>query len=250
VQLISDATNRKTRHANTQLLLGVAIVRELARVKSSAARTATFFPTPARFRAWLTTHHAKQTELWVGFYKRESGKPSITWPQSVDEALCFGWIDGLRQSIDATSYRIRFTPRKPTSTWSAINIKRMSALLAENRVASAGQRAFAERNDAKSKTYAYENKDLELPPAYESRLRKNKKASKYFDEQAPSYRKAARRWIMSAKQEATRESRLNTLIECSAKQSFIPPFQWSMNAPNRKRSITAGRAPRKTTASR
>jgi uncharacterized protein YdeI (YjbR/CyaY-like superfamily) len=204
-------------------------------------RTGTFFATPDNFRAWLKANHVMELELWVGFYKRESKRPSITWPESVDEALCFGWIDGLRQNIDAISYRIRFTPRKPTSTWSAINIKRIAELAKEGRLQAAGKKAFAARKDEKSKTYTYENKDVILPAEYEARLRKNKKALKYFDAQAPSYRKGARRWIMSAKQQATRESRLQTLIDSSAAQDFIPPFKWSMRAPGRVASVEGKR---------
>jgi uncharacterized protein YdeI (YjbR/CyaY-like superfamily) len=172
-----------------------------------AKRDATYFATPEKFRAWLKSNHAKHRELWVGFYKRDSGKPSITWPESVDEALCFGWIDGLRQSIDGVSYRIRFTPRKATSVWSAINIGRMQVLIKADRVQDAGHRAFAARKTERS-TYSHENADIVLPTEYEARLRKNKAAAKYFDAQAPSYRKAARRWVMTAKQAATRESRL------------------------------------------
>jgi len=205
----------------------------------TAARTGTFFSTPKKFRAWLKAHHAKKAELWVGFYKRESKKPSITWPESVDEALCFGWIDGVRQNIDAVSYRIRFTPRKPTSTWSAINIKRVAALTREGRVSEAGKRAFAARKAKRSRIYSHENDDVNLLPEYETRLRKNQAASDYFDAQIPSYRKGARRWVMGAKQEVTRVKRLQELIKSSAARDFIPPFRWSMQAPGRLTVVRA-----------
>ena len=198
--------------------------------RSANKREATFFANAAAFREWLQTNHGKHTELWVGLHKKESNLSSITWPESVDEALCFGWIDGLRQRIDAVSYRIRFTPRKATSTWSAINIKRMAVLMKDGRVHDAGKKAFAARKVKRSRIYSYENADVALPVEYESRLRKHKVAAKYFDAQAPSYRKAARRWIMSAKQAATRQSRLATLIESSAAKQFIPPFKWSLHA--------------------
>jgi uncharacterized protein YdeI (YjbR/CyaY-like superfamily) len=209
-------------------------VPEKSPVKSRVQRAATYFASPAKFRAWLKANHTKQTEFWVGFYKRESKLPSITWPESVAEALCFGWIDGLRQNVNAVSYRIRFTPRKPTSNWSAINIKRVAVLIAEGRMQDAGNKAFAERKAERSRIYAYENDDLALPPEYEKQLQKNKAAKKYFDSQSPSYRKGARRWILSAKQEVTRDARLAMLIECSAAKDFIPPYRWSMSAPSRK----------------
>jgi uncharacterized protein YdeI (YjbR/CyaY-like superfamily) len=216
-------------------------------VPGSAGRAGMFFSRPEKFRAWLATHHEKKTELWVGFYKRESGQPSITWPESVDEALCFGWIDGLRQSIDALSYRIRFTRRKPASNWSAINIERVGVLTKEGRMSAAGRKAFEARKDARSKVYSHENKDVELSAEYEKQLRKNKPASKYFAEQAPSYRKAARRWVMGAKQEKTRDTRMTALIEYSARREFIPPFRWSMQAPNRPAKAKPAKAkPAKT----
>ena len=201
-------------------------------------RAATYFVSPAKFRTWLKSNHAKHTELWVGFYKRESNKPSITWPESVDEALCFGWIDGLRQNVDTVSYRIRFTPRKASSIWSAINIQKVNVLTAAGRMQAAGTKAFAARKAERSLIYSYENADVTLPPDYELRLRQNKAASKYFDAQSPSYRKVARHWVLRAKQAATRDARLATLIECSAAEDFIPLLKWSVNAPSRKAAAT------------
>jgi len=176
----------------------------------------TFFTTPADFRKWLAKHHAKETELWVGFYKKDSGKPSLTWPESVDEALSYGWIDGVRKRVDDTSYKIRFTPRRPRSIWSAVNIKRVAELSQEGRMSAAGQKAFAARQENRSGIYAYEQRQPELPEIYAKELRKNKPAAKFFESQPPSYRKVAMWWIVSAKQEETRLKRLRELIDESS----------------------------------
>lgn len=182
-----------------------------------------FFATPEAFRAWLDAHHERETECLVGFYKRGSGKPSITWPQSVDEALSFGWIDGKRQSIDEISYTIRFTPRKPRSNWSAINVKRMAVLIAQGRVRPMGLAAFEKRSAERTGIYAYENrKSATLDPEAEREFRRNKKAWAYFEAEAPSYRRLATWWVVSAKREATRRSRLATLIDDSAQGRRIP----------------------------
>jgi len=176
-----------------------------------------FFATPEEFRAWLHENHARAAELWVGFHKVGSGKPSITWPQSVDEALCVGWIDGVRKRLDDDSYVIRFTPRKPDSTWSAVNIRRMGELQAEGRVLPAGLAAFERRRDDRSAIYSYEQrKAAELPPEYEERFRADAAAWEYFQSQPPWYRRTATYWIISAKKEETREKRLATLIDDSA----------------------------------
>lgn len=183
-----------------------------------------FFKTPADFRRWLQTHHAKSDELWVGFHKKASGKPSLTWPESVDEALCFGWIDGLRKTVDDTSYRIRFTPRRPGSIWSAVNIRRAKALNAEGRMASAGLAAFQQRDEARSVQYSYEREVARLSPAYQRKLRANNAAAAYFRAQPPWYRKAATWWIVSAKKEETRLRRLQILIDHSAAGRPVPPL--------------------------
>lgn len=175
----------------------------------------TFFKTPADFRKWLDKHHADTSELWVGFHKKDSGKPSITWPESVDEALSYGWIDGIRKRVDETSYKIRFTPRRARSVWSSINIKRVAELTKEGRMKPAGEKAFASRLENKSRIYAYEQLEPELPEQYEAQLRKNKAAAKFFESQPPSYRKIIVWWIVSAKQEETRQKRLGKLIEAS-----------------------------------
>ncbi len=176
-----------------------------------------FFATPAEFREWLEENHARKVEIAVGFYKRNSGKPSMTWPESVEAALCYGWIDGVRHSIDTFRYRIRFTPRKPTSTWSAINVKRVGELTKLGMMRPAGIKAFEARKGDRTGIYAYEQrKHAKLPAAYEKQFRANKKAWKFFQSQPPWYRRTATYRVISAKQETTREKRLDELIRDSA----------------------------------
>jgi len=186
--------------------------------------TPTFFPTPADFRSWLEKHHDQQTELWVGYYKKGTKKASIDWPQSVDQALCFGWIDGLRKSIDAESYMIRFTPRRPTSHWSAVNINRMPELIAKGLVTPPGQAAFDKLSDKRSKQFAYEQKDqaTKLPTEFEQQIKANKKAWEFFEALPPSAKKPTIWWVISAKQEVTQLRRLATLIQCSEEGLRIP----------------------------
>ena len=183
-----------------------------------------FFRSAEAFRRWLQGHHASAPELLVGFYKTGSGKPSITWPESVDEALCFGWIDGIRRRVDDVSYTIRFTPRKPGSIWSAVNIKRMQALIEQGRVVPAGLTAFEAKRGNKSGIYSYEQRPGDLTEPYLSLLARNKAADKFFRSQAPSYRRAATWWVISAKKEETRLKRAQTLIELSAKARLLPQF--------------------------
>lgn len=181
-----------------------------------------FFDTPANFRAWLARQHASAGELWVGFHKIGSGKASITWPESVDQALCFGWIDGLRKSVDADAYMIRFTPRRAGSTWSAVNIRRVAALTAEGLMQPAGLRAFEARTAEKSGIYSYETRPEALPEPYAALLRKNRAAWKDFSLRSPSYRRGVIGWVISAKTEETRLRRLAVLIDCSARGDPIP----------------------------
>jgi len=185
---------------------------------------ATFFRTPSDFRRWLEQHHATAKELLVGFHKTGSGKASITWPESVDEALCFGWIDGIRRSVDDVTYSIRFTPRKKSSTWSAINIRRVAALTDQGRMQPAGLAAYRARKENKSGIYSYEQRNATLVEPYATRLRRNKAAWAFFRAQPPSYQKVANWWVVSAKQEATRLRRLERLIEDSAHGRTIPQF--------------------------
>ena len=182
-----------------------------------------FFPSPSAWRAWLDEHHAEAKELWVGLYKRESGRPSITWPEAVDGALCFGWIDGVRKRVDEISYKIRFTPRKPRSIWSSINVRRATELSSLGLMHSAGLAAFQKRDGKRSGIYAYEQrKGAKLPTAYEKKFRANKNGWKFFQAQAPWYRRTCSWWIISAKKEETKLKRLAALIEHSERQRTMP----------------------------
>lgn len=183
-----------------------------------------FFRSPREFREWLRRHHAKAPELLVGLYKKGSGQPSITWPEAVDAALCYGWIDGVRRRIDDSSYTIRFTPRKPASVWSSVNITRAEALIARGEMQTAGVAAVQARRASKSSVYSYEQKNAQLAEPYRQRLRKNGAAWDYFERQPPSYRRAATWCVMSAKQEATRLKRLEKLIACSLLGQRLPQF--------------------------
>ena len=175
-----------------------------------------FFASPAALRAWLRKHHDKRLELWVGFHKKGSGKPSITWPESVDEALCFGWIDGVRKRIDETSYVIRFTPRKRGSIWSSVNVKRVQELTRAGLMQPVGLRAFEARKEAKSGIYSYEQKTAaKLDDADERRIRANQKAWEFFQAQPPSYKHLMIWRVISAKKAETKVKRLAALIEAS-----------------------------------
>lgn len=183
---------------------------------NSTKEAATFFKTQDDFREWLEINHEKETELIVGFYKVGSGKPSMNWSQSVDQALCFGWIDSVRRSIDDESYCIRFTPRKSTSNWSAINLKKIEELTKAGLMKPAGLKALSLKRDMKTEIFSYENEPAILDSNYEKQFREDKIAWDFFMKQAPSYRKAVLRWIMSAAQEKTRQSRLEkTINECA-----------------------------------
>ena len=181
-----------------------------------------FFATPADWRRWLEQHHNQLTELLVGFYKKDSGKPSITWPESVDGALCFGWIDGVRRRIDDRSYSIRFTPRKPRSVWSAVNIERAGELLCEGLMHPAGKKAFEARQENRSRIYAFEQTQIAFTPEQEERFQANEAAWVYFQKMPPGYRRTSTWWVISAKQQQTRDRRLALLIECSEQGRRIP----------------------------
>jgi uncharacterized protein YdeI (YjbR/CyaY-like superfamily) len=202
----------------------------------------TFFATPLELRKWLKAHHATAQELLVGFYKRDSGKPSITWPESVDEALCVGWIDGIRKRVDESSFTIRFTPRKPGSIWkrvdessftirftprkpgsiwSAVNIKRVEKLSEAGLMQPAGLAAFAKRKEARSAVYAYEQRGKGLSAEYEQKLKANRKAWAFYQAQPPWYQRTSAWWVISAKREETRLKRLEQLIDDSARGRTI-----------------------------
>jgi len=180
-----------------------------------------FFKSSSDFRKWLETHHATARELWVGFYKKSSGEPSITWPESVKEALCFGWIDGIRKSIDDVSYMIRFSPRKPISIWSAVNVAIVEELANQGLMRPAGLQAFEMRKENRSGIYSYEQRSDTLPDPYLKTLKENNAAWDFFQARPPSYRKTVSWWVVSAKREETRLKRLATLIDDSAHGRII-----------------------------
>jgi uncharacterized protein YdeI (YjbR/CyaY-like superfamily) len=185
-----------------------------------------FFPSPPAWHAWLEKHHQTYQELLVGFHKKGSGKPSITWPEAVDGALCFGWVDGVRRSLNETSYVIRFTPRRPRSIWSGINIRRVAELTKLGLMRPAGMHAFEKRTGGRSEIYAYEQRmGAKLPVAYEKEFRANKRAWKYFQAQPPWYRRTASWRVISAKKEETRLKRLAQLINDSEHQRAIPELR-------------------------
>ena len=176
-----------------------------------------FFKTPAELRTWFRAHHRSADELWVGFYRKSSGRASITWPEAVDEALCVGWIDGIRKRLDEESYTNRFTPRRPGSVWSAVNIARVAALTKAKRMRRGGVAAFAKRKEYRSGIYAYEQRRDRLEQPYAGMLEQHPRAWEFFQAQPPSYRKVMGWWVVSAKREDTRLARLQKLIEeCAA----------------------------------
>ena len=174
-----------------------------------------YFEKPSDFRKWLFKNHDKQTELLVGFFKVSSNKPSITWSESVDEAICFGWIDGVRKSIDEERYCIRFTPRKSTSIWSAINIKKVEELTGKGLMHPSGVEAFKKRKEINSRIYSYEKEPEMLRKDFEKIFKANKKALQFFQNMPPSYKRTAIHWVMSAKKEEIKHKRLEELIKDS-----------------------------------
>ena len=185
----------------------------------------TFFATPDDFRAWRQEHHEAESELLVGFYKKGSGRPSITWPESVDQALCFGWIDGVRRRIDDERYSIRFTPRKQRSTCSAVNVKRVGELTEVGLMRPAGVAAFERRSDDRTAIYSHERREAAAFDSEQERaLKADEGAWAWFQDQPPSYRRTATHWVISAKKPETRERRLRRLIEDSAAGRTVPPL--------------------------
>jgi uncharacterized protein YdeI (YjbR/CyaY-like superfamily) len=181
-----------------------------------------FFATPAHWRRWLAANYHRADEVVVGFYKKASGVPSITWPESVDEALCFGWIDGVRNRIDGTSYQIRFTPRRKGSIWSSVNVGRVAELTKNGRMRPAGVRAFEARTKAKTAIYSFEQqKKAKLPAAFERRFKANAAAWAFYNTMPPWYQRTTTWWVTSAKREETRLKRLATLIDNCANHRTI-----------------------------
>jgi uncharacterized protein YdeI (YjbR/CyaY-like superfamily) len=183
-----------------------------------------YFKTSGDFRSWLEENHDRAKELLVGFHKKDSGKPSISYPEALDEALCYGWIDGVRKNINETSYSIRFTPRKPTSIWSQVNMKHVRRLTKLGRMKPAGLKVFEGRDKKRSKLYSFENRDKPLEAKFVRIFRANGKAWVHFQSQPPSYRRVVQWWIRSAKQEETRLKRLRLLIESCAKGEHLGQF--------------------------
>jgi uncharacterized protein YdeI (YjbR/CyaY-like superfamily) len=186
---------------------------------------ARFFASPEEWHAWLEEHHDTEAEVLVGYWKRGTGRPSLTWPESVDEALCFGWIDGVRRRIDDERYCIRFTPRRPRSRWSDVNVARVAELEREGRMRPAGRAAFAARTEEGTYSYERQQREAALDEARERRLRADAAAWAYLSAQPPGYRRAVVHWVMSAKREETRDRRLAQLIECSAQGRPVPPLR-------------------------
>jgi len=188
----------------------------------------TFFKSQKEFHTWLKKNHESAKEVWIGFYKTSSKKEGITYKQALDEALAYGWIDAVRYGIDEVSYTIRFTSRKPKSIWSAVNIKRIEELIKEGIVQPAGLKVYKERDQKKANLYTYEKESQKytIDPAYEKKLKANKKAWTFFQSQAPWYQKHSIHWIMSAKQEATQLKRLDNLIKVSEEGSKLAMYRY------------------------
>jgi uncharacterized protein YdeI (YjbR/CyaY-like superfamily) len=185
----------------------------------------TFFKGQNELRKWFEKNHHKEKEIWVGFYKKDSGKANYSWSQSVDQALCFGWIDGIRKSIDENSYMIRFTPRNPKSNWSTINIKKIKELTKLGLMDPAGVEAYKKREDKRSEVYSFEQDKVKLSKKYELIFKSNKRAWKFFQSLPPSTKKPSIWWVMSAKKEETKLRRLDILIKSSEKEEKIPPLR-------------------------
>jgi uncharacterized protein YdeI (YjbR/CyaY-like superfamily) len=184
-----------------------------------------YFPHRSILREWFSKHHADTSEAWIGFYKKDSGKGGITYDDAVEEALCFGWIDGIRKAVDAFSYTNRFTPRKSTSTWSETNLRRIKKLRRLGLMMPSGEKIYLERNKKNSGRYSFEQeRHPKLPPAYLKQFKGEPEAWKFFSGQPPWYQRTALWWIVSAKQKTTREKRLTELIVCSRRHETIPPL--------------------------
>jgi len=189
---------------------------------------ALFFSDPDELREWFRDNHKTADEQWIGYYKVATGEPSVTWPESVDVALCFGWIDGIRKKIDERSYKVRFTPRRPGSSWSARNVERMRSLIEAGLVEESARAAFESAGSPRRAPAAHELAAVALPEEYECRIKAVPEAWECFAGATPSYRKQCARWIVSAKREQTRQKRLETLIECSSRGEPIPPLRWAV----------------------
>jgi uncharacterized protein YdeI (YjbR/CyaY-like superfamily) len=207
-------------------------------------RPALFFSGPQEFRAWLEENHDRETELWMGLRKKHVPDRGLTWADAVVEALCFGWIDSVAQRLDDDSTRQRWTPRKPGSIWSTINIASVERLIAEGRMHPAGLAAYERRRDDRSGVYAYENRDRELPSEYAARLAADPAASAFWAEATASYRKVVVNWVLTAKQEATRDKRMAQLVEDCAAGRLVPPQRYGEQPKWVQRAAAAAAAAR------
>lgn len=203
-----------------------------------------FFAGAAAFRAWLERHHADVAVLVVGFHHRASGRGGLTYPEALDEALCFGWIDGVRHGLGGQRYAIRFTPRRPGSVWSHVNVGHVARLEREGRMTGAGRAAFAARDPRRTVAYSAEQRRFALTPEFERRLAAAPRARTHFEGMPQGYRRAVTHWIMSAKLEATRERRFATLLDCSRRGRKVPPLDFPAREP------AAGRRAARATPSR
>lgn len=181
-----------------------------------------FFRSAADLRRWLAAHHASEKELIIGFYKKDSGRVGITYSEALDEALCFGWIDGVRRSLDETSYTNRFTPRRPRSNWSQVNMRRVRELIRRGRMRPPGLAAYGRRDDSRTNRYSFERESAELAPGHRRAFRANRAAWKFFQAQPPYYRRLMAWWVISAKKEETRQRRLQALMASSARGERVP----------------------------
>lgn len=195
-----------------------------------------FFKNCDELRNWLSENHDKTLELWLGYYKKKSKKFNYSWSDTVDELLCYGWIDGLRKSIDEERYMIRITPRKPSSIWSRVNIEKIEKLIAENRMQPSGMAAWHRKKDSKSQIYAFEQNTIVLDKLFENAFKKNKRAYQFFNELAPSTKRQCIWWVMSAKKEETKLRRLDKLIYHSDKEEKIPQLTWTKKTDKTKKS--------------
>jgi uncharacterized protein YdeI (YjbR/CyaY-like superfamily) len=191
-------------------------------LESDPINQAVFFESPAHFRRWLEEHHGSIAVLWIAFWKAHTGKKGLTYEEAVEESLCFGWIDGLVKRRDAESYQQRFTPRKATSIWSTVNVRKVEALQNAGRMARPGLEAFAKRDHRRSGSYSFENRHVKLSAEFEKRFRAKKAAWRFFEAQPPGYRRVAGFWVMSAKKEETRERRFAQLVEGSQAGKRLP----------------------------
>lgn len=214
----------------------------IGRPGGTEERPAVFFTGPEEFRAWLEANHETASELWMGLYRKDVPDRGLTWEQAVPEALCFGWIDSVSQRIDEVSRRQRWTPRKSTSTWSAVNIAHVERLQAEDRMHPAGIAAFERRTEERSRTYSYENEAAELSAEQAAALAADPAASAFWEAATPSYRKVAVRWLNSAKREATRADRLETLVADCAAGRLIPQMRYGETPRWVERAAKAARA--------